>query len=604
MIRPRVPFLRSASVASLALAALAGLAVPAALAPSPARAEIRDVKPEAGDISAGSFPALGASAPRKVAVEWNQFHDHAAIGSILRRLHDAFPDLTRLYSIGKSVEGRELWTLEVTAFNKGDAARKPAMYIDGNIHGNEVQASEVALYTAWYALHEYGQNQKVTELLDRVVFYLVPTINPDGRDHWLHDPQTPHTSRTGARPFDNDNDGAVDEDGLDDLDGDGQITMMRIRDPHGRYKRDPKYPDILMVPAEPDEPGEFTLLGDEGIDNDGDGEVNEDPPGGYDTNRNWPYDWAPNYIQYGAQDYPLSLPEPRAVAEFALARRNIAAMQSYHNFGGMILRAPGREGGVKRPADDRVMSFIADRGVAMIPFYKSMVIYKDLYTVWGGEVDWFYGGLGVLSFTNELWTGRNLFRSDEPDDQKEMFFQKYVLLNDGVAPWHEFDHPTYGKIEIGGFKKEWSRTPPSFLLEEECHRNMVFTFYHADQMPLVDVSDVEVKPMGGGLSRVRITVENRRLMPTRAAQDVENHINAPDAVTLEGAGVEVVSSGRVTDRFFNRIEPTRRRPSRVEIETIPGMAAERVEFVVRGSGPFTATLDSVKGGVVKREGTL
>ena len=45
----------------------------------------------------------------------------------------------------------------------------------------------------------------------------------------------------------------------------------------------------------------------EGIDNDGDGQVNEDPPGGYDMNRNWPADWQPDHVQAGAGDFPLSL---------------------------------------------------------------------------------------------------------------------------------------------------------------------------------------------------------------------------------------------------------------------------------------------------------
>ena len=90
------------------------------------------------------------------------------------------------------------------------------------------------------------------------------------------------------------------------------------------------------------------MLGGEGLDNDGDGQVNEDSPGGYDMNRNWAWDWQPNYIQFGAQEYPFSLPETRAIAAFVTEHPNIAAFQSYHNAGGMILRSPGREGGAIR----------------------------------------------------------------------------------------------------------------------------------------------------------------------------------------------------------------------------------------------------------------
>ena len=86
------------------------------------------------------------------------------------------------------------------------------------------------------------------------------------------------------------------------------------------------------------------ILGFEGLDNDGDGLVNEDGPGGYDPNRNWAADWQPNYVQNGSMDYPFQLPEARAVGRFLLSKPNVAGVQSYHNSGGMILRGPGRRG--------------------------------------------------------------------------------------------------------------------------------------------------------------------------------------------------------------------------------------------------------------------
>jgi hypothetical protein len=556
------------------------------------------LRPRVGNPARHSYPALGAGSERKVRVAWNRYYDHAGLTAILARLNRAFPELTRLYSIGKSTQGRELWCLEVTARNVGDPDRKPGMYIDGNIHGNEVQAGETVAYTAWYLCHQYGRLEKVTELLSERVFYLVPSINPDGRDLWLN---RGGRARSGLEPTDDDHDGLVDEDDFEDLNGDGQITMMRIKDPHGRFKRDPDYPDQLMVRTKPGEAGEYTLLGWEGIDNDGDGEINEDGRGGYDLNRNWAYDWQPQYVQYGAKDYPFSQPETRAVSEFVQAHPNIAAAQSYHNAGGMILRSPGREGGEMQNRDDRVLSLIADRGEKILPFYRSMVVWRDLYTTWGNEVDWFYGGRGILTFTNELWTSRNLYKSSEaPSDEQETEFIKYVLLGDGFVPWKEYEHPTYGKIEIGGMKKEWGRMPPSFLLEEELHRNMAFTLFHADMMPLLQISEVKVEPLGESLFKIWITIENERLIPTRTGQDVKHHISPPDIVSLKGDEIRVLSGGLVTDRFFKRAEAVKRRPERVELDTIDGMNAVRVQFIVEGKGEFTVTVDSAKAGLLKK----
>jgi hypothetical protein len=559
-------------------------------------------RPRVGNPARHSYPALGAGSERKVRVAWNRYYDHAGLTAILARLNRAFPKLTRLYSIGKSTQGRELWCLEVTARDVGDPDRKPGMYIDGNIHGNEVQAGETVAYTAWYLCHQYGRLEKVTELLNERIFYLVPSINPDGRDLWLN---RGGRARSGLEPTDDDHDGLVDEDDCEDLNGDGQITMMRIKDPHGRFKRHPDYPDQLMVRTKPDEAGEYTLLGWEGIDNDGDGRINEDGRGGYDLNRNWAYDWQPNYIQYGAKDYPFSQPETHAVAEFVLAHTNIAGAQSYHNAGGMILRSPGREGGEIQNSDDRVLSLIADRGEKILPYYRSMIIWKDLYTTWGDEVDWFYGGRGILTFTNELWTSRNLYKSpDSSSDQQEADFIKYVLMGDGFVPWKEYEHPTYGKIEIGGMKKEWGRTPPSFLLEEELHRNMAFTLYHADMMPLLQISEVKVESLGESLFKIWVTIENKRLIPTRTGQDVKHYISPPDVVSLEGDEIRVLSSGRVTNRFFKRAEAVKRRPERVELDTIDGMSAARVQFIVEGKGEFTITVDSAKAGLLKKSQLL
>ena len=570
-----------------------------------ARAETSKATPKEVELSEHSFPALGSSSERKVNIEWNRFYDHAGLGSILARLHKAFPQLTKLHSIGLSVEGRELWCLEVTSAKGGDADRKPAMYIDGNIHGNEVQAGEVVAYTASYLLHQYGRLEKVTELLDHNVFYLIPTINPDGRDRWLSRAQTAHSSRSGRQPVDDDHDGLFDEDDTDDLNGDGAISQMRIKDPNGRRKPHPQYPGFLMVEAAPDEKGEYTLLGEEGIDNDGDGLINEDPAGGYDMNRNWGYDWQPNYIQRGAQQYPFSLPETRALSTFVVSRPNIAAFQSYHNAGGMILRSPGREGGAMDSQDERVLQFIAQRGEKMLPFYRSMIIWKDLYTVWGGEIDWLYAGRGIMGYTSELWSMRNLDKGGAmPSQEDQAAFLKYVLFNDGVVKWQEYNHPTYGKIEIGGFKKTWGRTPLSFLLEEECHRNMAFTLYHADQMPRLSISEVQIEKLGENLTKVWVTVENSRLIPTRTAQDVRNHISPPDVLTLSGANVRVLSSGRVQDRFFKKVDAVKRRPERVELDAIPGVSEVRVQFILSGQGRFNITLDSAKGGVVSTERTV
>jgi hypothetical protein len=564
-------------------------------------AVVAPVPAQQAPAALGSLAAAGSPKAPKVILNWDRFYDHAAIGEIGRRLQAAHPNTCRLSSIGKSFQGREMWLLTVTDFTKGDADKKPAMYIDGNIHSNEVQGTEFSLYTAWYLCEMQGQNAWVDSLLATRTLYIVPTINPDGREHFIKQANTASSPRTGLVPRDNDGDGKVDEDQLDDLDGDGHITQMRRRNPNGRFIESPEDPRIL-IPVLPGQRGQWELLGGEGLDNDGDGQINEDAVGGYDPNRNWPWRWQPQYVQGGADFYPTSLPETRAVIDFALAHPNIAGAQSYHNNGGMILRGPGSPQDEFRPQDVAVFDQIGRTGERILPGYRYMIVWKDLYIVWGGELDWFYGARGVVTFSNELWTNFKLFEKAETSsnryDRTDYEFDRLLLFGDAFVPWKSFNHPQYGMVEIGGMKKNFGRTEPGFLMQAEAHRNMAFSLYQAWQMPHVEVDTITTRALGNGLTEVTAIVANRRLVPTHTQQDVENRISRPDYVTLTGG--TVLTGYRVTNPNTGASVEQPRNPARLELSNIPGNSVVTVKWIVRGGGPFTVTVDAEKGGAHSR----
>jgi len=547
------------------------------------------------------YAPIGTPPHPRVTVQWDRYHDSREVTAILKALVAAHPQRAKLTSLGRSYGGREMWVLTLTNFAAGDDRDKPAFWIDGGIHANEVQGTEAVLYTAWYLLELYGQTPFVTQLLDRRTFYCLPMMSPDSRDAHMHRPASTHTPRSGQRPRDDDRDGRVDEDRPDDLDGDGHITQMRIRDPHGRWISHPDYPE-LMIPAPPDQRGAFRLLGAEGYDNDGDGRVDEDADGSYDPNRNWAWDWQPEYVQPGAHLYPFSLPEIRLVADFLIDHPNVAGAQSYHNMGGMILRGPGaKEGAAYEPDDVSVFDALARRGELVLPGYKYLAIGKDLYPVAGGELDWLYNARGVFGFTNEMFTAWNYFRKDE---EKSIFgksetlhaFNKHLLFGQGLVPWHAVDHPQFGRIEVGGLKKNWGRQPPAFLLEEECHRNMAFTLYHADQMPQVEVDAVDVQRQLGGLVQVTATIANRRMLPTHAAIDLKHRLSPPDQVSVEGPGLKPLVALWSDEPFFQAAKEQKSHPQRVSIPAIRGMQAVYVRWLVDGDGPYTITVRSAKGG--------
>ena len=435
------------------------------------------------------YRAAGTPSNPKVQASWNKYYTYAGVVDFCTRLSKAYPELVTMEAAGKSFQGRDILVLTISDKKSGDPGKKPGFWIDGNIHSIELQGTEMAMYTAWYLCEMYNDNEFIKQLLKDKTFYISPTINPDAREYFTSVGVPP---RSGLVPRDNDRDGLLDEDGYDDMNNDKNISMMRRVNPNGNFKPDPKDPR-RMIRVEPGEKGLYEMLGMEGIDNDGDGLVNEDGPGGYDGNRDWGFNWEPNYVQSGADKYPFSFPENQAVRDFTIKHRNITGAQSFHNTGGMILRGPSISGGGAEAysrSDDEVINSIGKKGELMIAGYKLLTIWKDMYTVWGGELDWWHGEMGCFVYSNELWNPYLMFYDTTKTDEYE--FDKLLLFEDSFIPWKKINHPVYGEVEIGGFSKNFGRLHPGFMIETDAHRNAAFCIYNAYQSPKLEVKDIKV----------------------------------------------------------------------------------------------------------------
>ncbi len=544
------------------------------------------------------FKAVGSPHKPKVELSFNKYYTYEGLVDAMKKIAAAHPGLAKIESIGKSYEGRDIMTLTITDYSVGKAEEKPGMWIDGNIHSNEIQGGEFSLYTAWYLTEMHVDTEFIKELLRDKTFYITPTINPDARNNFFLEPNTANSPRSGMMMLDNDGDGLAGEDGLDDLDGDGHITMMIRKSPTGRFIKDPQDPRKLIL-VDSDKVGEYEMLGQEGTDGDGDGEVNDDGVGYYDPNRDWGWNWQPDYVQRGALRYPFTLPENRSVMEFVMKHPNIAGAQSFHNSGGMILRGPGAEEDINtyNREDIRIYDAIGKKGEELIPGYRYLTVYKDLYSVFGGELDWFYGNRGIFTYSNELMTSYLYFHKQSAGrgNQDENFdVDKYLTMGDAFVNWHEFEHPQFGAVEIGGFKKTFGRAHPGFLLEQDAHRNAAFTIYHAYHTPKLSIMDVKEEELGGGLKAITTTIVNERLMPTHASQDLKHKIERPDYVTISGA--KVVAGFVVEDEDFNKLAEQKMSPERIAVANVPGMSVVKVKWIVSAGSNYSIMVDSAKGG--------
>ena len=568
-------------------------------------------------LSVSAMPALaqdmtgGGSDPQHtLEMTWDRWLNHAEIGERMQLMQRTWPEFLSLSNLGDSYGGRELWMMTINNPGTGAEEDKAAMWIEANIHGNEIQGAEVSLYTIWYLMENYDRIPDIKRMVDERVFYIVPTINPDGRDYFMNG--TGSGARTGHVPVDSDGDGLVDEDGPNDLNGNGVIEQIRKYVPgRGDFNLDPR-DNRLMIPIGPGETGDWIMLGSEGLDDDGDGRVNEDPVGGYDPNRNWGSDWQPNYIQGGSMNYPFELPESRAINNFMMANPHIAGLQSFHNSGGMILRGPGAAWqGTYPQADIRVYDELGEQGERMLPYYNYYVIWRGLYTVHGGSIDWQNDGLGIVSFSNELWNGGQYFNSPLLQAQQEsgdspisgqdgrFFFDDFLEFGDEYVDWAPFNHPEYGEVEMGGWKKLSGRVNPRFLSMELFHRNMAFTLWHADQMPMMKAGETSVERVDGDVYRVRVAFTNERLIPTITVRARENAVVRPDIISLSGADVLVAGWVQDTNVAGQLDMIDQNELDRILVRSgHPGRTTRTMEYLVRGSGSVTIEYSSVKGGTV------
>lgn len=113
--------------------------------------------------------------------QWAQYHDQAAMEAKLEEVHNKCPNNTRLYSIGQSVEGRDLVVIEFSTTIGEHKALKPEMKFVGNMHGNEPVGRELLLRLADYLCDEWNaKNKEIFNLLTYTNVHLLPSMNPDG----------------------------------------------------------------------------------------------------------------------------------------------------------------------------------------------------------------------------------------------------------------------------------------------------------------------------------------------------------------------------------------------------------------------------------------
>ncbi len=489
-----------------------------------------------------------------------QYQNHQQLTASLRELAQRAGARGELVTVATSAGGRPIQALRI------GSADRPALLVIANAHGPQLVGSSIALAAADAAIRANGEQ----------TIWFIPRLNPDAAEAMFEPVRWERTAND--TPWDDDRDQRDGEDPLDDLDGNGVITKLRLLDPNGTWLADSADPRLLRrADAARGEVGRYVITA-EGRDDDGDGDYNEDGPGGTDINRNFPYDY-PHHGREAGRD-PMSSTEARGLAEFLVTHPEIAAVyvigpqdnllkpwENRPNAG--ILNPETREraqegtsaGGPLNSilrGDQATFAAVGQRfgevtGITKAPPSEAL----------GGDVlSWSYFHFGRWAFGSRGW-----WVPDAPRDSTQrgggsarsgggssdpLADQRNALrwfASSGVDAFVDWQPVTLGgderrAAEVGGFRPGvLLNPPPGEHYDSTLARHSRFIASLAGMLPRLELRGAQAESLGDGVWRITVEVANLGALPTTTA--VAARLRQPRRIRIDfDAGSTTLLSGR------------------------------------------------------------
>ena len=472
-----------------------------------------------------------AAAPQAAVAGYADFEQFQAQVRAIDR-----SDYVEVEILAETLGGRPVYLLKI-----GDkvADERPAILVVGSVQPPHLLGSELAMRLAQKLAEAAGTDAKVRRLLQRTTFYVIPRPAPDAMEAFFHPPFNARVRN--ERPIDDDGDGRVDEDGPDDLNGDGWITALRVEDAAGEYILHPQ-DGRVMIKADPqqNERGRYALY-TEGADDDRDEDLNEDPPGGVAFDRNFPFQYP--YFGDAAGPHQVSEAETRAVADFAFSHPNIAAVLTFTPQDNLMRLWKVDASAEKQKIKTTLLTGDAPYYRHVAEQYRETMGRKDAPEADGGEGSfsrWAYFHYGRWSFAAGGWwipkietESKEKAESDKTAGKEEppgpaadassrapadkrgsddlnalRWFEKQGI--NGFVAWEPIDHPLFPgrKVEVGGFKPFLRLNPPADELDTLAEKHWQFVRKLAGDLARLEIRRAVAEPQGAGVWRVTAAVVN------------------------------------------------------------------------------------------------
>jgi hypothetical protein len=481
---------------------------------------------------------------------WDEYLNHQQLTAALQELAGRHGDLATLEPLARSDAGREVWQLTLGSLDGRPLDDRPAMLVVANLEGNHLVGSSAALYLAQHLLEGYGTDEEITRLLDERTVYVLPRMNPDGAELvWSMPgyelPYKPHPD-------------APEEGGMNirevgrDLNGDGLVTLMRVRDPQGSLMEDPDEPRLLReADRTRAERGAYRVYV-EGIDpEDAEAYVSMGSDG-VNLNRNFPHEYL--YYQPHVGPHQVSEVETRALADFMYEQVNVAAVLTFSPYDNLRSQPPAQRtpppGVAPGPPSIPTNILGQDR-----PYYQFISERFGEITGLSGEGEegeagsfpqFAYYQVGLPSFTTPVWA---LPDGDEKDPDHRWLAHFDAVGIDGFVEWEEAEHPTVGTVEVGGFVPNARVNPPAEEVEELARLHAEFAVWLGGQLPELEIAETTVEARGDHVFHVSATVVNDQYLPTHLQMGERVRTNRPVTARLMPVEGMTVLSGNIQQQI-------------------------------------------------------
>jgi hypothetical protein len=512
------------------------------------------------------------------------YSNYSSLGNRAQQLVKSYPSLVKITSLTKTDGGKDIWMLTI---GTGNTAQKPAIAVVGGVEGAHLLGVELAIGFAEELLAQSGIDS-IKNLLNKQTFYVFPNMSPDATEQYFA--KLKYARSGNAKPTDDDRDGKTNEDGFEDLNGDGKITMLRVEDATGEWILSSDDPRVLIkADLTKGQKGKYLLL-TEGIDNDKDGKFNEDGEGGVAFNKNMSYNY-PNF-EPGSGEHMVSEKENRALLDFLFDAFNVYAVVSFGPYNNLANPVSFNKAGVSKRIISSWYQEDVNTNEMISKTYNKLVKGKNAPKTNGTPgnfAEWAYYHYGRLSLSTPGWwvpqtkpdtAKKQKAFTENNDDANYLRWAEQQKMSNTFTDWTAIKHPDFPdkKVEIGGVDPFALINPPYQMVPALVKEHATFIATLATMAPEIDLVNLKTEKLDGGLTRITVDVVNKGAIPTQTKVGEKSN-------WLKNIQVNLVSNGQVLAGKANQT-----------IGAIGGYGSQTLTWLVKASGKVTITVQSPQNG--------